>query len=124
MTMKRLMIRGAAFSIWLMAVVLLLVACGGARQEAVDTPTQTPKVVSPAPTPEENYRYNQLLGQDAIRPIYDPVFVPADQAQIKDDELVLAIVIDGQAKAYPITVLNSREMVNDELAGIPILATW
>jgi len=122
--MKRLMTRGTAFSVLLMAVGLLLAACTGARQQAADASTQAPKSVSPTLAPEENYRYNQLLGRDGIRPIYDPEFIPADQAQIKDDELVLGIAIDGQAKAYPITVLNSREMVNDELAGIPILATW
>ncbi len=37
---------------------------------------------------------------------------------------MLGVALDGEAKAYPISVLNSREMVNDELAEIPILATW
>lgn len=59
----------------------------------------------PTPTAEPDYRYNQLLGRDAIRPVYEPEFVPADQALLADDELVLGIEIDGQAKAYPISVL-------------------
>jgi hypothetical protein len=45
-------------------------------------------------------------------------------APLVDDELIIGIAIDGEAKAYPITVLRSREMVNDELGGIPILVTW
>jgi hypothetical protein len=43
---------------------------------------------------------------------------------LHDDELVLGVAWDGEAKAYPITVLRFREMVNDELAGIPTLVTW
>jgi hypothetical protein len=70
------------------------------------------------------YAWSQLLRRDAIRPIYDPEFVPAGQAGYADDDLVMGVAIDGQAKAYPVALLNSREMVNDELGGTPILVTW
>jgi len=123
--MKKIRInrRGVLGSLLLMAAALALVACGGEPKTNASTPV-TGAEREPALTAEPVYRYNQVLNRDSIRPIYDPEFVHADEAQIKDEELVLAIAIDGQAKAYPITVLNSREMVNDELAGIPILATW
>ncbi len=68
--------------------------------------------------------YQQLLPFDGIPPVYEPQFIPADQAPLQEDELVIGIAIDGMAKAYPITVLRFREMVNDELAGLPILVTW
>ena len=42
----------------------------------------------------------------------------------KEHNFLIGISIDGKAKAYPISVLRFREMVNDELAGIPILVTW
>ena len=48
----------------------------------------------------------------------------AEEAPLDDDELVLGVSIEDEAKAYPITVLNRREMVNDEMAGIPTLVTW
>ncbi len=35
-----------------------------------------------------------------------------------------SITLDGEAKAYPVSVLRFREMINDELAGIPILVSW
>jgi hypothetical protein len=70
------------------------------------------------------YRWSQLLSRDSIRPIYEPEFVPADEADYADDELVMGVATDGQTKAYPVGLLNHREMVNDELAGIPILVTW
>ena len=61
---------------------------------------------------------------DIIRPIYDPRFAPVAEAPYDDSELVMGIAIGGEAKAYAITVLTFREMVNDELGGIPILVTW
>ena len=66
----------------------------------------------------------RLIGPDGIRPIYDPQFVDADDAPLEDDELIIGISLEGEAKAYPITVLRFREMVNDELGGLPILVTW
>jgi hypothetical protein len=57
-------------------------------------------------------------------PIYNPEFVSAPDAGYADGELVMGVEIDGRAKAYPVGLLNEREMVNDELAGIPILVTW
>jgi hypothetical protein len=83
-------------------------------------PTAT--VALPTATPE--FTVWQLLRRDGILPIYEPEFVSADEADYEDDEMVLGIEIDGEAKAYPIGVLSQREMVNDYLAGIPILVTW
>ena len=70
------------------------------------------------------YSFPQLLPFDGIRPIYDPEFVGAEDSPLHEDELVLGIALEGESKAYPISVLRHREMVNDELAGIPILVTW
>jgi hypothetical protein len=67
---------------------------------------------------------NWLIPWDGILPVYRPEFAPAGQAPLQDDELIIGVAWDGKAKAYPISVLRSREMVNDELAGIPTLVTW
>jgi hypothetical protein len=72
----------------------------------------------------ENLRVNWLLPWDAIRPVYDPEFTTAEDAPLDDEELVIGLSLEGDAKAYPITVLRFREMVNDEMAGIPTLVTW
>ena len=42
------------------------------------------------------------------------------------NELVLGIELDGQARAYPINMLTGprREIINDELAGRQLAATW
>lgn len=73
---------------------------------------------------EEKYEWRQLLTRDGIAPIYDPKFLPAEDAYLDNSELVIGVEINGEAKAYPIGPLNSREMVNDVVGGIPILVTW
>lgn len=70
------------------------------------------------------YYIGQLLPPDGILPIYEPTFILGSRATYNPDELVIGVAIDGEAKAYPITLLRSREMVNDEIAGTPILVTW
>ena len=60
-------------------------------------------------------------------PIENAKFVDAGEPNhINEQELVLGIEINGQARAYPINMLNgpSREIINDELGGVPIAATW
>jgi hypothetical protein len=46
--------------------------------------------------------------------------------QVTDKELVLATVVNGEARAYPINMLTgpSREIINDTLGNRPIAATW
>lgn len=107
----------------LLAAVLLFGACG---QSAMLSPPlrQDTETALPEATREPGFVGNQLISRDAIRPIYDPEFVPADEAGYAEDELVMGVAINGEAKAYPVSVLNGREMVNDELAGTPILVTW
>ncbi len=68
--------------------------------------------------------YAQLLRRDAILPVYQPAFVVASDAGWSDETLVIGVALDGEAKAYPIAHLNRREMVIDELRGIPLLVSW
>lgn len=43
---------------------------------------------------------------------------------IAGTELVVGVTLAGQARAYPLRILALHEVVNDELAGIPILVTY
>ena len=70
------------------------------------------------------YEFPQLIPFDGIPPVYDPQFASAADAPLLDDELVMGVSLGGEAKAYPVTVMRFREMVDDELAGIPILVIW
>lgn len=68
--------------------------------------------------------FRQLLPRDAIAPVYDPDFVAGNLVGWPDSVQVIGIANDGLAKAYPVSFLNSREMVLDELGGEPLLVTW
>ncbi|NQS91354.1 MAG: DUF3179 domain-containing protein [Chloroflexi bacterium] len=68
--------------------------------------------------------WNQLLPFDGIKPVYDPQFIPPGEANLQGSELIMGVAWNGEAKAYPVTVLHRREMVNDEMAGVPYLVSW
>lgn len=63
-----------------------------------------------------------------IRPIVDAQFIPATEVtdEVNDNELVMGVVINGEARAYPINMLTGprREIINDTLGGSVIAATW
>lgn len=118
-------------------LVGFLAACAPAALQPVDTPSSSPSEAintpltdstdSPAASADLNldqFAFVPLLPRDGIRPIYNPEFVDAIGSPLHEDELVMGVAINGEAKAYPVTVLRFREMVNDELGGGPILVTW
>lgn len=113
----------------LVAGCLLLVACAGPARASRQWPDGDDGS-GLAPSAEESatrllqFNFRQVLPRDAIRPIYKPEFVAPNRAQVSDDELVLGVFLGGEARAYPITPLNSREIVNDLVGGVPIVVTW
>lgn len=62
--------------------------------------------------------------KDGIPSIDNPQFEPITETRLSDDELIIGVVIDGEAKAYPYAILNWHEIVNDTLAGVPIAVTY
>ena len=56
-----------------------------------------------------------------------PVDVPAvdaDRANLKDDDLVLGVVVNGEAMAYPIRYLAMYEIVDDWVGKTPVAPSW
>ena len=62
--------------------------------------------------------------RDAINPIYNPKFVSLAEVNLDPEELVMGLLINGDARAYPVGIMRFREMVNDDVGGIPVLITW
>ena len=64
--------------------------------------------------------------KDGIPSIDNPKFVSVEEADawIQDNELVLAIIYKGVKRVYPAQILVWHEIVNDNIAGDPILITW
>ena len=64
-------------------------------------------------------------GKDGIPALHNPRFVGAAQAGfLLDADRVLGLSRGGEAKAYPLRILNWHELVNDELGGLPVLITY
>jgi hypothetical protein len=139
--------RQPSTALWITLVLsaLLLTACGtGIKIEGTPVSTPTPYTdpassldsVDSTPTllpgnldtvtfveDGKEYTISQLLSRDAIRPVYNPEFTSNPDAY-EDDELVMGVAINGDARAYPIGYLRTREMVNDVVGGTPVLVTY
>lgn len=69
-------------------------------------------------------RWDVRVLRDGIPPIYDPRLTTPDNINLKPHEMVLAVEINGDARAYPIEPLVSYEIVNDVVGGVPVAITW
>lgn len=63
--------------------------------------------------------------RDGIPALTNPVFEPANDVDwLRPGDRLLALARNGDAKAYPLRILNWHEIVNDELSGEPIVVTY
>jgi hypothetical protein len=59
-----------------------------------------------------------------FHPLSAPVFAAAAKSKLDGVEQVIAVKVQNTARAYPIRILSYHHMVNDYLAGLPIVATY
>ena len=63
--------------------------------------------------------------KDGIPSIDDPIFVAAAGANfVADSDIVIGLELNGEAKAYPLSILVWHEIVNDEVGGVPVAVTY
>ena len=67
-----------------------------------------------------------VLPPDKIPAILSPEVLTGKEAdaQMTDDEPVIGLVIDGDARAYSMWHLDAHEIVNDVIGGKAIAVTW
>jgi hypothetical protein len=74
--------------------------------------------------------YDELMAggppRDGIPSIDHPQFITSEAAQtwLADNEPVLAVILNGEARAYPVQILTWHEIVNDMVGDTPILVTF
>jgi hypothetical protein len=74
--------------------------------------------------------YSEVLSggvpKDGIRAIDEPRFIGVDDADewLEDQEPVVAVDMEGKARAYPIQILTWHEIVNDTVSGVPVAVTY
>jgi len=82
-------------------------------EELPDPLVDAPEIISGGPPP------------DGIPPIDEPTFLPTAAVDfLADNEPVLALEIDGDARAYPIQVMIWHEIVNDTVGDTPVSVTY
>ncbi len=136
----------------LSGLILLLGACVPNRlqqslstqEETTPNPAASPTVSLAAPTPDGRNLQPQLananidlsevatlLPPDAIPAILpdevDEIMVSAAEAEqigINPATRVLGVSINDDSRAYPVPYMSSHEIVNDEVGGRLIAATW
>ena len=63
--------------------------------------------------------------RDGIPSIENPKFVSAKEADfLKPKDRVIGITVNGESRAYPISILNWHEVVNDQIRGVPVSVTY
>jgi len=112
----------------LMAVLALLlpgIARQGKAQEQGDVQLGEP-ILMPPPPHIEPQAIISLLDRDSIQAIDDPQYEAGKQvgAALDADERVIGVVINGEARAYPLPILSVHEIVNDVIGGVPVAVTW
>jgi len=109
-----------------------------------DTPLPATEIPLAAPTPDGRNLQPQLANanidlnevQTLLPPDAIPAVLPeqvgeimvaatqADEIGLDDSTRVLGVSINGDSRAYPLPFMSSHEIVNDEVGGRLIAATW
>lgn len=70
----------------------------------------------------------QAVPRDAFPVFDDPPTMSAEEAEregiVFDRDPVIGVSINGEAKAYPVTVMGVHELGNDTVGGVPITVEW
>ena len=110
----------ATLRVVVLAVLLPLVASGQAseRVKRLGFPLR------PALIPVADIRAGGPP-KDGIPALSDPHVLPVDRIEfLKDQDLVIGVVIEGTARAYPLRVLDWHELVNDRIGETDILVSY
>ena len=74
------------------------------------------------------------MSVDGVAPLIDPPAMPASGVDrmhreergkyLVGSDRVVGVVLGGEARAYPLRVLNWHEVANDTLGGVPVAVTY
>jgi hypothetical protein len=109
------MARSARVLAWGLAALLIPAGLAGAGPNGFD--------VSDSSVPADEI----LRGgppRDGIPALDSPESVPASESPWRPEDRVVGVVVNGEARAYPIPLLVWHELVNDDLGGQPILVSY
>jgi hypothetical protein len=115
---------GGLGGILLLALLILPLAAGE------DSPSafllrKDPKVKATVDLDEVQEGTRNPEPRDAIPAIRKPEAVKAAEATwLADEDRVLGITVGGEARAYPLRILEAHEVVDDTLGGVPVAPNY
>jgi Protein of unknown function (DUF3179) len=59
-----------------------------------------------------------------FHPFGEPHYIAAQQASLEASDMVIAVTLGGESRAYPIREMGYHHVVNDRLHGLPIVVTY
>ncbi|MFQ5535509.1 MAG: DUF3179 domain-containing protein [Sphingomonadales bacterium] len=114
-----------AFSLVALALILWTAGSADARGQYAAWQKQWPST----DFSKHSVPLDEIVGggppKDGIPSIDRPVFAPlSDIEGLADAEPVITVEIKGYTRAYPLRILIWHEIVNDEIAGVPVAVTY
>ena len=117
-------VRRGRFHLFLVFVFALAIGCADMDEGQTDLIAEEETNSGTDSTPA----FNPVAVVRPFPAIIDAPVITAEEVsdQVVDAELVLGVVVNGEARAYPINMLTgpSREIINDTLGNRAIAATW
>ena len=95
--------------------VLVLLLLSGSLAVAQD---------APAPSTTDPYYAGFVIPRARIKAVDAPRFVTATEADIPGDAWVFGVVVDEQARAYSLNLLNHHETINDQVGDKTFAVVW
>lgn len=63
--------------------------------------------------------------KDGIPALMNPEYLSAGEAAfLRNDDKVIGVVVNGEARAYPLRIMSWHELVNDRIGDLPVLVSW
>ncbi len=126
--------RGAPMLAGIIVVILGILALSGAQSPARSQDSCNPANLSTANWSTDfcnsQVDFNEILvgnpTKNGIPSVSDPAMESIEEAAnwLSDRSPVIALEIDGEARAYPLAILMWHEIANDEVAGMPVAVTF
>ena len=109
---------------------ILSIACGASDTETAPTTsgasdTEVAPTASAEPLAEDANAPARPQRNSRFVPLDNPDFVTADTATfLQPDDRVLGLAVNGESRAYPISMMTFHHVANDVLGGQPVLVTF
>lgn len=95
----------------ILIIIAAIVVFAFSQQSPQEKAVQTPRIIPDVP-------------RDAIPPLFFPEYVSPQESGVKDEDFILGFEQNGDARAYPLKILNFHEIVNDEIGGEKVVVTY